>query len=47
MGLTLVEQMARLHGGSITVNSQSGKGSSFTISLPNSQDTRTVNVNDL
>ena len=47
LGLTLVEQMARLHGGSITVNSQSGKGSSFTISLPNSQDTRTVDVNDL
>ena len=47
LGLTLVEQMARLHGGSITVNSQSGKGSSFTISLPNSQDIRTVNVNDL
>ena len=34
LGLVLVAQMARLHGGGVTVNSDPGKGSRFTIILP-------------
>jgi signal transduction histidine kinase/PAS domain-containing protein/ActR/RegA family two-component response regulator len=34
LGLALVAQMARLHGGSVAVDSQPGKGSRFTILLP-------------
>jgi CheY-like chemotaxis protein len=34
LGLALVAQMTRLHGGSIIANSEPGKGSRFTIVLP-------------
>ncbi len=34
LGLVLVAQMARLHGGSVTTFSEPGKGSQFTITLP-------------
>jgi CheY-like chemotaxis protein len=34
LGLALVSQMARLHGGSIRVESETQRGSRFTISLP-------------
>jgi PAS domain S-box-containing protein len=34
LGLALVAEMARLHGGSISVSSQPGQGSEFTINLP-------------
>jgi PAS domain S-box-containing protein len=34
LGLTLVAQMTRLHGGSIAVESQLGEGSRFTVILP-------------
>lgn len=34
LGLALVSQMARLHGGSVSVTSDPGKGSRFTIVLP-------------
>jgi len=34
LGLALVAQMVRLHGGSVSVKSQIGKGSIFTITLP-------------
>ena len=34
LGLVLVSQMARLHGGSVSVESEPGKGSRFTISIP-------------
>jgi PAS domain S-box-containing protein len=34
LGLALVAQMARLHGGSVNVESQVGEGSRFTIQLP-------------
>ncbi len=34
LGLALVAQMTRLHGGSISVKSQLGQGSRFTISIP-------------
>ncbi|MFZ5856871.1 MAG: PAS domain S-box protein [Chloroflexota bacterium] len=34
LGLVLVSQMARLHGGSISVQSEPNKGSRFTISIP-------------
>jgi PAS domain S-box-containing protein len=34
LGLALVAQMTRLHGGGVTVDSYPGKGSRFTITLP-------------
>ena len=34
LGLALVTQMARLHGGSVNVTSEAGKGSRFSILLP-------------
>ena len=34
LGLALVAEMARLHGGSVTVESTPGEGSRFTITLP-------------
>ncbi|MBE0668990.1 MAG: PAS domain S-box protein, partial [Anaerolineales bacterium] len=34
LGLMLVSQLARLHGGNVTVQSKPGKGSRFTVSLP-------------
>ncbi|MCB0117534.1 MAG: PAS domain S-box protein [Anaerolineales bacterium] len=34
LGLVLVSQMARLHGGSVTVESEPDKGSRFTITIP-------------
>jgi PAS domain S-box-containing protein len=41
LGLVLVSQMARLHGGSIHVESEPGKGSRFTLSIPWTPVTRT------
>jgi PAS domain S-box-containing protein len=34
LGLSLVQRMADMHGGSVTVESEPGKGSRFTITLP-------------
>ncbi len=34
LGLALVRRLAELHGGSVTVDSEPGKGSCFTIALP-------------
>ncbi|NTU81887.1 MAG: hypothetical protein HGA45_21340 [Chloroflexales bacterium] len=34
LGLALVRRLAELHGGSVTVESEVGKGSRFTIALP-------------
>jgi CheY-like chemotaxis protein len=34
LGLALVAQMAKMHGGSVSVESQPGEGSRFTIQLP-------------
>jgi two-component sensor histidine kinase/DNA-binding response OmpR family regulator len=34
IGLALVQELARLHGGSVTVESEYGKGSTFRVSLP-------------
>ncbi len=34
LGLTLARQVARMHGGDVTVKSQVGKGSTFTLRLP-------------
>jgi len=37
LGLALVRHLARLHGGEVTVTSELGKGSCFTLSLPRLQ----------
>ncbi|WP_437573724.1 ATP-binding protein [Sorangium sp. So ce887] len=34
IGLALVQELAKLHGGSVTVESRSGEGSRFTVSIP-------------
>lgn len=34
IGLALVQELAHLHGGNVTVTSAPGKGSSFTVSIP-------------
>jgi signal transduction histidine kinase/DNA-binding response OmpR family regulator len=34
IGLALVQELARLHGGGVTVGSQVGQGSAFTVTLP-------------
>lgn len=34
LGLSIVRQMVQLHGGSISVESETGKGSTFTVELP-------------
>jgi PAS domain S-box-containing protein len=38
LGLALVKRLAELHGGSISVTSETGQGSCFTVSLPWQQD---------
>ncbi|MCW8889726.1 MAG: ATP-binding protein [Sedimenticola sp.] len=38
LGLTLVKRMTQLHGGDVRVESQEGKGSRFTVSLPWSRE---------
>ncbi len=34
IGLALVQELARLHGGDVSVQSQEGKGTTFTVSIP-------------
>ncbi|HWG91740.1 MAG TPA: ATP-binding protein [Candidatus Thermoplasmatota archaeon] len=34
IGLALVQELVRLHGGSVTVRSRKGRGSTFTVTLP-------------
>ncbi len=45
LGLSLVARMAKLHGGSVSVESELGKGSRFTITLP--WDSPTVATADM
>ncbi|MBD2039415.1 GAF domain-containing protein [Microcoleus sp. FACHB-672] len=42
LGLVITRKLAELHGGSITLKSNSGQGSSFTISLPLHQSPETL-----
>ena len=42
LGLTLVYRMTELHGGSVSVDSEPGEGSTFTVTLPWSADTQPV-----
>jgi len=38
LGLAIVKHLARAHGGEVTVRSELGKGSSFTIELPHTEN---------
>jgi signal transduction histidine kinase len=38
IGLALVQELTRLHGGSVTVESEYGKGSTFRVSIPSGTD---------
>lgn len=40
LGLAIVKHLARAHGGEVTVTSELGKGSTFTIELPHYQSNR-------
>jgi two-component system phosphate regulon sensor histidine kinase PhoR len=40
LGLAIVKHLARAHGGEVSVTSELGKGSIFTIELPNAQGTQ-------
>jgi signal transduction histidine kinase len=39
MGLYIVAEIIKHHGGTITVDSAVGKGSTFTVTLPKSRET--------
>ena len=44
LGLAIVKHIARVHGGSVEVESEPGKGSVFTIRIPLNREGRTVGV---
>jgi two-component system phosphate regulon sensor histidine kinase PhoR len=39
LGLAIVKHVVRAHGGTVSVKSEEGRGSTFTVALPRIQDT--------
>jgi signal transduction histidine kinase len=46
LGLSLVDQIMRAHGGRVEVSSTPGEGSTFTLLIPIARETRTLDGND-